>query len=138
MKEKCLIVFVSIKKMRKSRLSEVQPKYVLNQRGLRVRKCCASCMHKSETNSDKYRGCLKHDITVSPRDVCNDWMMSRSLRMAMKSEDRIKRFDYLMFVLSVRQSEWEAEDQGQEVSPMSTEKLRAEFEQEHGSIYINF
>ena len=124
--------------MRKGRFSAEKPKYVLNQQGLRVRKCCASCMHKTETTSDKYRECLKHGIIVSPGDVCNDWMMSKPLRMAMKSEGRIKRIDYLMFVLNVRQSEWEAHDQGLDVTPVSAEQLRTEFEQEHGSIYINF
>ena len=62
--------------------------------------------------------------------------MSRTIQGAGTSGGKIKRREYLMYAMSVRQREEEMKID-QELC-MSIEDIRAEFEKEHGSIYTNF
>ena len=49
-------------------------KTVLNPCGLRVKKCCASCINKLVDN-DGMRLCPIHDTFVESNHVCNQWKM---------------------------------------------------------------
>ena len=51
---------------------------------------------------------------------------------------RVKRKEYLQYLLSVRKAERHSELLGLNVEPKPIEQVRAEFEAEHGSIYMNF
>ena len=49
---------------------------------------------------------------------------------------RIKRKEYLLFVLDIREAEYLARQRGLRIKQRSTWELRQEFEREHGEIYI--
>lgn len=63
--------------------------------------------------------------------------MSKQMEQAGSTQGRVKRHEYLMYVLEVREREHLAEEQGQQVEVKTIEEIREVFEQEHGSIYIN-
>lgn len=47
-----------------------------NAYGVRVKRCCASCMFKDMTRATATRYCTKKEHKVNPRDVCDLWKMS--------------------------------------------------------------
>ena len=63
--------------------------------------------------------------------------MSKLMEQAGSTQGRVKRHEYLMYVLEVREREHLAEKQGNKVAPMTLEEIRQLFEQEHGTIYMN-
>ena len=50
---------------------------------------------------------------------------------------RVKRREYLQYLVSVRDEEHQARMLGLTIKPKSIEVVRAEFEKQFGSIYIN-
>lgn len=96
--------------------------------------CCASCMHKQIQN-DGSRLCELEGLLVESQHTCEQWEVNASM---VKTEDRgmgkVKRHEYLMFVLETRTLERQAVDEGT-MSPddMSTlDSLRKRFEEETG------
>jgi len=63
--------------------------------------------------------------------------MSEQLKMAGRVVGKVKRKEYLMFLVAIREDESLAEQTGLKVTPKSNAEIRAEFEKEHGSIYMN-
>ena len=104
---------------------------------IHVRRCCASCAHKDLTRAVSSRYCSVHDKTVKPGDCCNMWRLSEQLKNAGNALGKVKRYDYLMYALNIRHSEAEKEELGEVFEPQSISDIRREFEQEHGSIYLN-
>jgi hypothetical protein len=51
---------------------------------------------------------------------------------------RVKRREYLMFLVAIREEEHQAQMLGLTIKPKSIEEVRQEFEKEHGSIYMDF
>ena len=51
---------------------------------------------------------------------------------------RVKRREYLMFLVAIREEEHQAQMLGLKIKPKSIEEVRQEFEKEHGSIYMDF
>ena len=47
-----------------------------NAYGVRVKRCCASCMFKDMTRTVSSRYCTKKDRKVNPSGVCDLWKMS--------------------------------------------------------------
>ena len=111
--------------------------YSENEYGMSVKKCCASCVHKALTEKLRYRKCLKHLCLVKSHNVCRDWTMNMRSKQAGASEGKVKRREYQMFLLEVREAEIKAEEQGQQVEVKTIEEIRQLFEQEHGTIYMN-
>lgn len=74
--------------------------YELNQYGLRVKKCCASCAHKNlehDPCTGNQRWCDKREEAVFIDDVCESWEMG-AIGLAGKGEKgklRIKRQEYV-------------------------------------------
>ena len=58
--------------------------------------------------------------------------------LVAKKLGKVKKLDYLLFVLSVREEEYLAKHQGLKIKQRSTWELRQEYEREHGEIYENF
>jgi hypothetical protein len=52
------------------------------------------------------------------------------------AQGRVKRKEYLQYLLSVRKAERHSELLGLKIKPKTIEEIRAEFEGEYGSIYI--
>ena len=50
---------------------------------------------------------------------------------------RVKRREYLQYLISVRDEEHQARVLGLKIEAKSIEEVRAEFEKQFGSIYIN-
>ena len=50
---------------------------------------------------------------------------------------RVKRKEYLMFLVATREEERQAEMLGLKIKAKSIETVRREFELEHGSIYMD-
>ena len=109
----------------------------INAFGVAINKCCASCAFKDLTRALSLRRCAKHGIDVVPINVCRCWTMSEQLKMAGRVVGKVKRKEYLMFLVAIREDESLAEQTGLKVTPKSNAEIRAEFEKEHGSIYMN-
>ena len=54
------------------------------------------------------------------------------------SQGRIKRREYLMFLVAVRDREPRAREMNLHVRKKRLREIRAEFEAQHGSIYMDF
>ena len=110
-------------------------KFKQNCYGVNIKRCCASCQHKAETRLITMRHCKRHDKDVNPIDHCSDWCMSDNLRMAGRGEGEVKRKEYLLFVLNIREQEAIAAERGDSVVEKSVSELRMVFEKQFGTIY---
>ena len=107
-----------------------------NANGATVKVCCASCEFKT-WKTDCMRWCTKRKAEVAADNYCNRWRMSEQMKRAGRPGDgRVKRKEYLVFLMSVREAERLAEKQGQKVQEKEVEEIRAEFEQANGSIFL--
>lgn len=106
-----------------------------NAIGIVVNQCCASCAFKELSRAVTLRHCAKTGEDVSPRGCCKLWTMSQQLKLAGRTQGRVKRKEYLMYLAAVREDEALAEQLGVKTTPKSCSQLRAEFERKHGSIY---
>ena len=57
-------------------------KYVVNENGISVKKCCASCRFKKNIRLMTMRLCTKRKMQVEPDFVCSHWEMSEGLLSA--------------------------------------------------------
>ena len=108
-----------------------------NAFGVVINKCCASCAFKDLTRAVSQRRCKKTGKSVSPSGYCKQWAMSRQLQMAGRSQGKVKRKEYLMHLVAVREEELQAEQRGLKIKPKSIAEIRAEFERKNGSIYLD-
>ena len=111
----------------------IRKRFVRNQFGIRVKKCCASCAFKDLKRAVTERYCKEHAKTVNPGEVCECWKMSSLLQSMQFSDGQVKRREYQFYLLKVRTEELEKGVKKQK----SIETIRAEFESLYGSIYIN-
>lgn len=58
---------------------------VKNRFGIAVKKACMSCAHKECTRLAGTRYCKEHRREVGRYEVCKQWQMSDSLKMAGKN-----------------------------------------------------
>lgn len=110
-----------------------KPKFIRNAFGIQVKRCCASCAYKRLNRTVSQRVCAKHNKEVRACEDCPQWKMSQLLKAFCTSEGQIKRREYQLYLLKIRESEAEydaAEEQ-------SIEDIRKGFESQFGSIYIN-
>ena len=110
---------------------------VKNEFGVAVKKCCMSCAHRDCTRLCCSRYCSEHHKEVGRYDVCGQWQMSDQMKAAGKSGGKIKHRKYLAYLASIREEEELARQLGAGFPAKSIEAIRSEFEQEHGSIFIN-
>ena len=115
-----------------------QTEYVANGYGIAIPKRCATSAHKGQTRLMTRRQCLVHEKEVKPKSVCSLWSMSDQMKAAGRGGGRIKRIEYLKYLTSVRETESIALQNGLTIKPKPIAEIRSEFEQEHGSIFINF
>ena len=72
-----------------------------NKRGIRVKRCCASCKRKEIDNFGN-RHCL---LGFESHDTCRHWRMAEALRKCGTPFGVIKRKEYLQYVLGIRDKE---------------------------------
>ncbi len=115
----------------------MKKEFTRNAHGIIVKKCCASCAYKL-CWAYKPRYCTQRKKEVKACGLCSLWEMSKQAQLAGWSQGQVKRKEYLEYLL--RECEdWKLATQlGLHVQMKSVEELRVKFEQEYGSIYMNF
>ena len=112
--------------------------FATNRCGIKVRKCCASCIHKC-LSSTSARTCALHGKKeeVDQLHVCDHWQMEPSLDNAGDGQGKVKKKDFLMFVILRRRTEDQSIELGiiSEDERLSIEDLREEYISKNGNIY---
>ncbi len=113
--------------------------YVRNEHGVMIKMCCASCKLR-KIESDEGRVCGLNGNKVKASHCCKQWEMSRRLQNAGMSGGRVKSWRYLTYYRERWVAQREALIAGRITADamLTVEDIRREFEQEQGSIYINF
>lgn len=72
---------------------------VTNKYGIKIKKCCASCLHK-RLNNEKTRNCTLGETNVNPKYLCPSWAMSvePNLDNAGKGGGRIRKKEWFAFL----------------------------------------
>ena len=83
------------------------------------------------------RICSMKNREVKSYQVCKLWQMSEGVNRAGLGNGKVKRKKYLKYLLNERFDEQLARDRGIRLASKSVDDIRAEFESEFGSIYIN-
>ena len=83
---------------------EIRITSVRNAHGCKIKKCCASCQHKC-IESDGTRVCASMMLKVQQKFKCKKWQMSDGLKNAGKCDGKVKRKEYLIYVLEIRSAE---------------------------------
>jgi len=100
-------------------------KYYINKHGIRIVKCCASCQHKDLHAGNRI--CLMSHTPIKGTYVCKEWNLASHLNNAGRGDGKVKKREYLQFIAANR-------DPTERLSNLAVNK--AEFEKEHGSIYL--
>ncbi|MBR6036216.1 MAG: hypothetical protein IKP41_04605, partial [Bacteroidaceae bacterium] len=100
------------------------------------RKCCLTCKNRCE-DCENCQMCRLLGVKVAAKDLCSSWKMAECYQQVGRNKGKIKKKEYLMFVLAQREEEAEAIEQGilMEEDCKTAEELRAMFEEGFGSIY---
>ena len=112
----------------------------LNPCGLRVKRCCASCINKY-VEEDGSRACPVIDEYVEADHVCDQWAMDYNTSQCGVCRGRIHKKEYLMFALAIRLGEGveaiRAKKRGEMApEPRSIESIRREYEEDYGSTIL--
>ena len=114
---------------------------VRNERGVKVRKCCASCQWK-EIEADGTRVCKLMKQIVEQKSRCKKWQMSEGLKNAGNSGGRIHDKDYLDYVMRIRQKEsvrlTESEGKGMTLEMVRAETIRMKYTAKGKPQYLKF
>ena len=105
-----------------------------NKRGIKVKRCCASCDNKKIDDFGKrscslgYASCL----------TCRHWRMREELRNAGAPFGVIKTKDYLRYVLDIRAREMDTGCFKKRVQLRDIEEIRKEYLNNHKEINTDF
>ncbi len=106
-----------------------QPEYVLSKYGIKIKKCCATCIHR-HPESEARRICDAGEGLVRPSDVCSNYeIIQKIVNNAGKADGRIRKKDFLMYVLDYPRNH----DMRRE---KSVDDIIEEYESEYGSRFI--
>ena len=113
---------------------------VKNPCGLRVKKCCASCMHKY-VEENGMRACPVIDEYVEASHACEQWQMDYNTSQAGVCRGRVHKKEYLMFALAIRIEEGaealKAKKRDEPApEPRSIESIRREYEEDYGQTVL--
>ena len=115
--------------------------FVMNDAGIPVKKCCASCINKCLSSTSQRTCALQGKLEeVDQLHVCDHWQMEPSFDYAGSGQGRVKKKDFLMFVMLRRRTETQSIELGiiSEDDRQSNEELREEYISKFGNIYYNF
>lgn len=112
-------------------------KYI-NSHGVEIKACCASCRFKDLTRLMTSRFCTQHHQSVKPDERCGQWALSDQLAAAGSGGGKVKRREYLRYVLEVRADESLAAQLGIRTPQKTIDQIRQEFENKNGAIYFEF
>ena len=105
--------------------------------GVKIRKCCASCDARLITSKGNCRFCALESKEVEAYDKCSNWQLSKGLEEAGSGKGGVKRKAYFSYLQEVRDREAIARGLGLRIPAKSIEEVRAEFEKENNSIFID-
>ena len=94
-----------------------------NKRGIKVKRCCASCANK---NIDEF-GVRHCTLGYDSSDTCRHWRMREELRNAGTPFGAIKSKEYLRFVLNIRNRELDSGCFKKRVPLRDIEEIRKEY-----------
>ena len=108
-----------------------------NKNGIEIKACCASCQHRLMTVDDRICGLTK--ASVASDYSCNRWRMEKLLQNAGNGGGKVKKWQYLCFFMEhwiKQRNDLEAGS----IAPtqlQSVEQIRKEYNELHGSEFIN-
>ena len=109
----------------------------VNGHGVRIKVCCASCHFKEYTASG--RVCSLRKRQVGSSDLCGEWVLSEGLKNAGRGGGRVKKLEFLLYVLDRTNEELVREKRASVLNQVYRAKTLAEIEEEwtkvNGSIY---
>lgn len=106
--------------------------YTINTYGIPIKICCASCKHCDHSRASPPRLCLRYGCVISRCRQGRDWQMSKAMKAVGKGNGKIKRKEYLRYLLQTRQDE---EQSGKR--PKGITQIRKDFEKQFGDMYYN-
>ena len=101
-----------------------------NKRGIKVKRCCASCANK-KIDEFGVRHCT---LDYASSDTCRHWRMRDELRNAGNPFGTIKTKEYLHYVLDIRYRE-KVENYSHRTEQRDIEEIRKEY---NNSINLKF
>ena len=108
-----------------------------NENGIMIKKCCASCKMRM-MNSEAERICMRYKKKIDSDDCCKNWELNPKLQNAGLGIGRVKSWRYLTYYrerwIQQREALERGEIDGRQMKCAG--EIRQEFEQEHGSIYV--
>lgn len=114
-----------------------QNKFYINSFGVKISKCCASCIHKKMDNS--LRICLKGEGHIPGDYICKDWGLNPAFEKAGKGDGAVKKAHYLQYCLSRMTEEdtrfQQAVKEGHLYKRATPTEIRSEYNKSFGSIY---
>lgn len=110
--------------------------FTTNKYGIPVVKCCASCKFK-EFDKGGMRVCTNGFGGVKTSFLCTGWQMRESLDNAGKADGRVKKKDYLLYVVRRRSEEIERLMHNIYTTPAKVDDIRREYKHSFGSIYVD-
>ncbi|SHL26839.1 hypothetical protein SAMN05216463_1446 [Xylanibacter ruminicola] len=102
-----------------------------NKRGIRVKRCCASCKYK-EIDSYGNRYCTKG---YESHETCRHWRMRGDLRRCGRPDGVIKDIAYLRYVKDIRISENSGCGRAERGPERDIEEIRKDY---NNNIHIKF
>ena len=105
-----------------------------NKRGIKVKRCCASCANK---NIDEF-GVRHCTLGYASSDTCRHWRMREELRNAGTPFGVIKSKEYLRFVLDIRNRELNSSCFVSRAELRDISEIRKEYLMEHKDIRTCF
>ena len=110
---------------------------MINKYGVKIIKWCASCDARVITTTGTCRYCTLDSKEVKPYDGCSNWQLRSGLEEAGSAKGGVKRKAYFNYLQEVRDREATARNLGLRIAAKSLEEVRAEYEKENISIFIN-
>ena len=102
-----------------------------NKRGIKVKRCCASCANKEIDELGKRHCILGYACCIT----CRHWHMREELRNAGSPFGVIKTREYLRHVRDIRLMEQDNARMGEMVEPTEIKEIRKEY---NNSINLKF
>ena len=113
--------------------------WTTNQHGIVIAKCCASCNKRMISNGEG-RYCERSGEPVAGCQYCRKWRLHPKLQNVGKGDGRVKSSRYLKYYLERMIKLYNSLKACRVTIDKlpSIAEIREEYEQEHGSIYLNF
>lgn len=107
-----------------------------------VRKCCASCAHKTVANEGVKRCGLTKDKRRSESGICDRWQLSTVYDGMTAGGGSVKKKQYLEALTeAITRYQQDAIERGEQISQEKAEKyvndFRSEYIRRNGSIYLD-